>query len=308
MTKKNKMLPSGFYDLLFDDAKKDYYVKNILNGHFFGNGFNMIKPPLLEFKDNFNSAQTECSFSTIDAGSGRDLVLRSDITLQIARLLETRLKDYPLPLKLCYEGDVFVTKNDELYSDRQLTQSGFEIIGCQSDDFLEVIESSIDLTLQMVDRKSVFEISIPDFAKILCDEMGIEYDEDFSGVIKRKNLTEVRNLLDEEAGALFCNIMTNFSDLDFICKQVSKYSNSQKINTCLSKISLAADLIAKKFPEIEVCFDIFGDESGSYHKDVAFKIFCQGYSYPLAKGGIYDVCGMKSVGATFYVNHIRKII
>ena len=308
MTKKNKMLPSGFYDLLFDDARKDYYVKNIISGHFFSNDFNLIKLPLLEFKDNFTSTQTDRSFSTVDTQSGRDLVLRSDITLQIARLLETRLKDYPLPLKLCYEGDVFVTKNDELYADRQLTQSGFEIIGCENDDFLEIIESSVDLTLQMIDRKCVFEISIPNFAKILCDEMDIEYNDDFRDIIKRKNLTEVRKLLDERAGDLFCNIMTNFSDLNFICREVSKYSNSQKINEYLSRISLAADRISKKFPEIELCFDIFGDECGSYHKNVAFKIFCQDYSYPLVKGGIYNVCDMESVGATFYVNHIRKII
>ena len=250
MTKENKMLPSGFHDLLFDEANKDYYIKSVRSNHFLDEGFSIVNTPLLEFRENFTRDQLKKSFSTVDAISGDNLVIRSDITLQIARLLETRLKNISLPLKLCYEGDVLVTKNDELYSDRQLTQSGFEIIGCKENDFLQIVETSVSLVSKLVDKKSTLEISLPGFSKILCDSMNIDYNKKIRDAIKRKNLTDIAKLLDKDAGSLFCDLLTNFTDLHSIVSRVSENNGSQDVLVALSRLSSIKDLVENKYGQI----------------------------------------------------------
>lgn len=307
MTKKEKMLPSGFYDLLFEEAKDDYYIKNALTDYFLDEGFNIIKTPLLEFAENFDSNRLENSFSTVDSASGKSLVLRNDITLQIERLLETRLKDVSLPLKLCYEGDVFVTKNDELYSDRQSTQSGFEIIGCEEGDYLQIIDIAVDLMSKLVNRKLILEVSIPGFAKTLCKSLNVDYSEELQSAINRKNLSDIEGVLGGEVGTLFCALAINFTDLDFIVDKLSLIGASKNITDNLKRLSLVSDLAADNYSNIEICYDVFGDDENSYHSDISFQIFCEGHSYALLKGGKYKVCDLDSVGATFYVNQVKKV-
>ncbi len=307
MTKKEKMLPSGFCDLLFEEAKEDYYIKNSLVSYFLEAGFNIIKTPLLEFAENFDSNRLENSFSTVDVISGKNLVLRNDITLQIERLLETRLKDAQLPLKLCYEGDVFLMKNDGLYSDRQLTQSGIEIIGCNQDDYLQVIDIASDLMSKLVNRKLIFEFSIPGFAKNLCKSLNVEYTQDLQSAINRKNLSDIAKILDGEVADLFCALAVNFTDLDFIADRLSLIGAPKDIIDDLQRLFLVRGLIEDNYSDVEICYNVFGDDENSYHSDIAFQILCEGHSYPLLKGGKYKVCDLDAVGATFYVDQVKNI-
>ena len=147
MIKNNKLLPTGFCDLIFDEAEKNHRNTNSVIELFLSQNFRLIKTPLIEFEDeNFNS---ENSFKTVDAISNKTLVFRNDITLQISRLLETRLKDQKLPLKLCYVGDVLNAQNNGS-DDRQQTQIGVEIIGC--DEMKSILDGVIDLQ-EVIDNK-----------------------------------------------------------------------------------------------------------------------------------------------------------
>ena len=130
---QKQLLPVGFYDLLFDEAEKNHENINTALGGFLKAGYRLVKTPLVEFEDNFSSEQMKNSFRATDVISGKNLIFRNDITLQISRLLATRLKEEKLPLKLCYVGDVLCAKSENLYADRQQTQVGVELIGCDKE-------------------------------------------------------------------------------------------------------------------------------------------------------------------------------
>ena len=128
------MLPIGFYDLLGLEAEVNAESINILLSRFSNYGYNLIKPPLVEFEENWqkNPKLSGFSFKMTDVFSNKTLLIRSDITTQIARLANTKLKDEPLPMRLSYVGDVLKVKNNDLHADRQLTQVGIELIGSDS--------------------------------------------------------------------------------------------------------------------------------------------------------------------------------
>lgn len=308
MVEKNKMLPSGLCDLLFDEANADYRIKQILIEHFLKNNFEIIKTPLLEFADNFNEDQVEGSFSTIDVISGKSLVLRNDITMQIPRLLETRLKNAPLPLRLCYEGDVLIAKNDQLYSDRQMTQAGFEIIGCKEDDYIEVVSNSVALMSQIVDKKLVLELCIPHLHNLINPSLLNSASEDFEDLLKNKSIGVLKKYINEDVCRNFCDLVTNFDDLDLIFDKFSEITSDNLAQEVLNKLFIIRKIVTSSYPNISLCYNIFGDEKKSYHKDISFKFFCEGNAYPLLKGGGYNVCNLESIGATFYINNIRRAI
>jgi ATP phosphoribosyltransferase regulatory subunit len=151
---KKQLLPVGFYDLLFDEAEKNHHNINRVLEAFLKAEYRLIKTPLVEFENNFSADATQNSFRATDVISGKNLVFRNDITLQISRLLSSRLADEKLPLKLCYVGDVLCAKSEDLYADRQQTQVGVEIIGCEEEGSdLQVIEILLTVLKKITEKK-----------------------------------------------------------------------------------------------------------------------------------------------------------
>lgn len=300
-----KLLPVGFYDILFADAKENHKKINLAIDFFLDNDYNLIKTPLLEFADNFSAIDN--SFVVSDVISGKNLILRSDITPQISRLLEQRLKDAKLPLKLCYVGDVLLTKSNELYADRQSTQVGIEIIGSKEEKAnLEIIEVLLKILPKLINKKLLIEFYIPKFAEMLLADLFKETNEDLLKAIRSKDLSAIRKLAGENAN-LISEIALSNDNLEGLSKKILAQTKSKLIASELKRAKDISDLVKKNFTEIQLCYDLFGDDANSYHQDIAFDVFVEDFSYPIAKGGRYLINGLDAVGATIYMNYLRKI-
>ena len=115
----NQLLPEGLKDLLSEEATKEEVATRKFLDNFISYGYKLIKPPLMEYEDTINqgiiSPKDLESFSLMDPNSNRIMNLRPDITSQIARISQTRLKNFPRPLRLIYAGEVLRNKtNDSL--------------------------------------------------------------------------------------------------------------------------------------------------------------------------------------------------
>ncbi len=300
MTKK--LLPVGFYDLLFGEAEKNHQNINAALSIFMQSGYGLIKTPLVEF-ENENDKN---AFRVVDIISGKNLVFRSDITLQIARLLNTRLREVQLPIRLCYVGDVLCAKSEELYADRQQTQVGAEIIGSAAieADF-EIIALLFDTLVNLGLQEMVVSFSLPDFLGIFLQEMNLQDSVELRLMIRQKNISAIRQAFDKKNAEIICNIMLQNRDLQGLATIIKP---TPKIADELQKAQNIASFLAQEFPQIKVCFDLFGDTDSTYHCGVVFDVFCGDFSYPIARGGRYKIETLDAVGATIYMNHLRKII
>lgn len=308
---KKPLLPVGFYDLLFDEAEESYKNVNAVLGEFLQKNYRLIKTPLVEFEDGFSNAQMANSFRTSDVISGKNLVFRNDITLQISRLLSSRLITEKLPLKLCYVGDVLCAKSEDLYVDRQQTQVGVEIIGCEEEksDF-EIIEVSLNALQKLQLQNLLIDFSFPNFLDIFLDEIKIENKEELRKAIMKKNLSEIRNLAKENA-EIISKIAFSNDSLEKLSLEITAKINSPKISNELKRAQKIAEFIAQKFPQITTRFDLFGDQDSSYHLGLMFDIFVGDFSYPIAKGGRYKIArgdeALDAIGSTIYINRLRKL-
>ncbi|HMN03653.1 MAG TPA: ATP phosphoribosyltransferase regulatory subunit, partial [Geobacter anodireducens] len=129
-------LPKGVTDFLPEKADKIGYIEGKIRKVFELWGFRRIITPLLEFEDVIAAGLGDDlkakTFRFDDRQSGKLIAVPSDITPQIARIVATRLRGYPLPHRICYSGRVL--RHAELQSgrSREIFQSGVELIGLDS--------------------------------------------------------------------------------------------------------------------------------------------------------------------------------
>ncbi len=284
------LLPVGFYDLVFEEAEKNHQnINKILDG-FFAKNYRLIKTPLAEFAQNFSTEEIKNSFHLTDLISGKEMIVRSDITSQISRLLSTRLKQEKFPLKICYVGDVLCAKSNELYADRQQTQVGLEIIGCDEEksDF-EIIENLLSAIIDLGIKNPLIEFSFSGFLESFLKQNHIKNSSEIIDAISKKNLSKIHDLCPEKANEIIEIAMNNHLPSKHLPITIKILEN-----------------LSKKFPEAQIRFDLFGDRNSSYHNGIYFDVFSKDFSYPIARGGRYKINEFDAVGATIYMNRIRK--
>jgi len=315
------LLPIGFYDLLTEQAITNHRNTNQILEVFFSAGYQLIKTPLLEFAENFSQESLANSFYTTDSISGKNLVIRNDITLQISRLLSGRLQNTNLPLKICYVGDVFYAKNNELYPDRQQTQLGIEIIGeNQTSTQLDVLNTLLTALYSLKLQNLLISITLPDFMLIFFSEiisklnLNNQQQNFLKQAIYQKDISSItqvikQNNLDIRLVNSLTNLILEQQNFTKITGTLASF-NCPKINEQLHLLQEINLFLQQNFSSLVLTYDIFGDNHFDYHKNIAFDIFCPNFNYAIAKGGCYQVQNslQMAVGATIYANHLRKIL
>ena len=122
--------PWGFRDILPEEAEARERIADAVKGCLRDRGYLPVETPLLEDKRALEDGarQLETPFKLFD-DDGRLLVVRSDNTLPIVRLVSSRMGAGDLPLRLRYEAPVVREQLRYTGSSRQFTQLGFELIG-----------------------------------------------------------------------------------------------------------------------------------------------------------------------------------
>src|SRR3989337_3136710 len=119
-------LPPGVKDFLPGEAEEISRIEAAILSVFKKHGFKRVITPALEYADvlAFGAGETLMSkaLKFIDPATGRVIALRPDITPQVARLIATRMRDEPLPLKLCYTQNAIRYAGGERATAREILQ------------------------------------------------------------------------------------------------------------------------------------------------------------------------------------------
>src|SRR6267378_3731520 len=126
-------LPKGAKIYLPDEAAQKRRVEAELLGVFRKWGYRDIVTSAYEYFDVVSQGTDqdlqERMFKMVDRESGRLLALRADVTPQIARIVATRLREAPKPLRLAYLTNVFRYDEPHVGRYREFYQAGVELVG-----------------------------------------------------------------------------------------------------------------------------------------------------------------------------------
>ena len=130
---RQPQLPKGAKLYLPEEAAQKRVVEERLLGVFRRWGYREVVTPAYEYFDVIAQGTDhelgERMFKMVDRESGRLLALRADITPQIARIVATRMRDEPKPLRLAYVSNVFRYDEPHVGRYREFYQAGVELIG-----------------------------------------------------------------------------------------------------------------------------------------------------------------------------------
>src|SRR5690606_24153914 len=127
-----RMTPRGLKDFLPKDAARKRAVEAALAAAFARWGYAEVITPTVEFFECLALGDgpelVEKMYRLFDR-EGHTLALRPEVTTPIGRIVATRLRDEPLPLRLYYIANVFRYEEPQAGRQREFWQAGVELVG-----------------------------------------------------------------------------------------------------------------------------------------------------------------------------------
>ena len=124
-------IPSGTRDVLPKRRGEVRAITDTLRRVFDEHGYGEIYTPALEYESvlaRADMAEARPAYRVFDE-SGAVLVLRSDMTAPIARVVATRYAESEPPLRFCYFAHTYRGVRPQRGQLRELLQAGIELIG-----------------------------------------------------------------------------------------------------------------------------------------------------------------------------------
>lgn len=308
------LLPAGFHDLLFPDADNKASIMALLVVDLHKFGYELVEPPIIEFENSlFTGAGNELkdqTFRLMDPISHKMMGVRSDITTQIARIAATRLKKSPKPLRLAYGGDVFRVKGEGLYTERQLTQSGIELVGVDSASADAEVILVIITALKKLGLEGIcIDFTLPRLVGIILDDMKYKKDKKAAliDVINKKNVAEIERLAGKNA-----QILIKIASKGITTDELKKIKFPDTARPLCTRLAEVISIIDASCENVNISIDPLESEKFGYHTGIGFTIFAKGAKGEIGRGGRYEIedegGAIAAVGATIYINEILRIL
>ena len=297
MNKKN-VLPEGTRDLILDDCTIKRSLERDIDEIFEKWGYKEVITPTLEFYETFNynsqALREEDMYKFFD-NRGHILVLRPDMTIPIARVVETKFKDTKLPIKLRYTSNVFRVHESLGGKRNEYTDCGVELIGLEDKKSdLEVLVLALDTLKKLGLKDFKLEIGNIGFFNGAFKNLDIneKYKENIGKFIENKNLKNLEDDLEEldikeEYKKFFNKLPWMFGD-----KQVLIDAKKLAFNDEIKKNLEYLEKLYSQLNELgygeNVTFDLGMVPGLNYYTGIIFRGYGEGVGNTLLRGGRYD--------------------
>jgi ATP phosphoribosyltransferase regulatory subunit len=124
-------IPSGTRDVLPEETREVRAITDTLRAVFERHNYGEVYTPALEYESvlaRADMAEAQPAYRVFDE-TGAVLVLRSDMTVPIARVVGTRYGSSEPPLRFCYFAHCYRGVRPQRGQPRELLQAGIELIG-----------------------------------------------------------------------------------------------------------------------------------------------------------------------------------
>ena len=314
-------LPKGVRDFLPLKAAKVEYLQQQLQQVYTAWGFRPVITPQLEFLDvlerGLGDGLRDRMFRFDDRQSGRMLAFPPDMTPQIARIAATRMSELPLPLRLCYSGRVLRHTEQQVGKDRDIFQSGVELIGLDSPEAdAEMIAMAVEALAAVGAEEFTIDIGQVEFFRGVMD--GLPLDSRLAGQVAdsilRKDSSELKLLLEKSAlKESSCEEILSLPRLyggrEVLDRAEAAVSN-ERSRKALDSLAQVLDVLDVYGVLDHVTLDLGELRGLNYHTGITFQGFLSGIGQTVCSGGRYNNLTEKydfsapATGFTFSLLHL----
>lgn len=299
MQNKRLHTPEGVRDIYNDECEKKHYILDRMRQVIQSYGYRFIETPTFEFFDIFGqevgTTPSKDLYKFFDR-EGNTLVLRPDMTPSIARAASKYFPIETEPVRLCYEGNVFINNNSYQGRLKESTQLGVEFIGENSVDADGEIIALVVNNLKAAGLEQ-FQISIGHadlFRQLMkAADFDAEAEETLRDLILNKNFFGVDEFL--ERHQVTDDLRSLFSMLGKMYASPKEWAGMNEIALCFPGVADALSYLQELYELLEVydvtkyvSFELGLISSYSYYTGILFSGYTFGSGEPIVKGGRYD--------------------
>ena len=290
------------------EGVRDYYngecAAKLVTGsklaHVFGlYGFQSIQTPTFEYFDIFNAERGSVASKEMYKFFDRDgetMVLRPDFTPSIARCAAKYFGQEKLPIRLCYQGNIYI--NNLSYQGRlkESTQAGAELIG---DDSLaadaEMLAMVVDCLKSVGLTEFQVEVGQVDFFNGLMEEAGLAEDQirELRSLIESKNRFGVELMLNElslseDLIAAISALPRLFGSAEQVFPEARRLTENPLALAAVTRLEKIYELMKAYGMDKYISFDLGMLGNYRYYTGIIFKGYTYGTGDCIVTGGRYD--------------------
>jgi ATP phosphoribosyltransferase regulatory subunit len=292
--------PQGTESFFLEEAYRHRQLLRMTEDHFASWGYLPVLTPVFDYFETYrpllNRTQEERSYRFPDR-EGELLMLRSDITLFLAKQMGLSLKDAPLPRRVYYADSILRHQEEEDISSDEFFQSGAELIGLSGrEGDLEVLMLLHDLLLAM--RLPTWRMHIGSRA-ILDAVIEGKCDPAIAGELLELRDRDALCRLFSEAGLnhcderaqllLFLGTPQEFSEIsDKLVKACGETPGITEISAAVENLKTLASELSATAPMDNIRIDLSEHGGQPYYTGFTVRAYVEGANSAIASGGRYD--------------------
>lgn len=293
------MLPKGMATFLPDAAVHKRHIEETVLSVFLSWGFREVIPPIFEYLDVITAGMgedlIEKGYKFVDRGNGRMMLLRPDVTPQIARIAAMLMADVQKPLRLCYRANVFRHEEEHAGRARELFQIGGELIGLEGPEAdAEVIAVAIE-ALQRIGLKD-FKIAIGqvEYLRGMMNGIGLSADlqKQIHDAVIRKDRSKLMDVLNRadipgNKSRQITSVLSLFGQEEVI-EQAWSLNSSPACRSSLTRLRSVFRILLSSGWKEHLMIDLSEVRGFDYYTGIIFEVFAKDLGVPLGRGGRYD--------------------
>jgi ATP phosphoribosyltransferase regulatory subunit len=310
-------IPSGTRDVLPQETGEVRAITDTLRAVFDRHGFGEIYTPALEYESVLARAdldEARPAYRVFDE-TGAVLVLRSDMTVPIARVVATRYAESPVPLRFCYFAHTYRGVRPQRGQLREMLQAGIELIGSPAPDGTAEALTLLAAALDAIGLKD-FRIGLGDASLFPALMETLRVDEDArAGLLEalvRRDFVELELRLADagvagEAAELLLDVPQRRGGSELLTDAPAPAVDA------VTGMRRVHELLAPDVAE-RVIFDLGLVRNIGYYTGAVFEVYDPALGAPIGGGGRYDdLLGrfgrpLPAVGFALFVDSVHQAL
>ena len=284
-------IPSGTRDVLPDEMRELRAIVEAVRATFDAAGYGEIATPALEYESVLGRGVLDGvrpAYRVFDE-NGEVLVLRSDMTVPIARVVGTRYAAAELPLRFAYYAHCYRGIRPQRGQPREFLQAGIELIGSPAP---EGTAEAVTVLCRALDAAGLarYRVGLGDAAlyPALLESLGVPAED--------RAL-----LLDELGRGDFVSLETALVELELDDTQVELLLSVPQLRggpdvlhgpagPVADAVAGLRDIHALLEPDVaaRVIFDLGLSRAPGYYTGAVFEVYDPAVGMPIGGGGRYD--------------------
>jgi ATP phosphoribosyltransferase regulatory subunit len=291
------MIPEGMRDVLPPESGQLRAIETTLCRRFAAYGYEEVRTPWLEYAETLEVADDD----TLEAGyrihdqQGHQLMLRTDMTVPVARLAASRYRDKPLPLRFFYVAPSIRPWAPQRSQDGEFMQAGVELLGVRSPQAdAECVALLCDCLAELGVRGYRVALGTVAFYTALVDSLGLA-DEDRGKLLEAladrdypllESIAGKADVSDDALRALWRTL--ELSGTREGLTEARKLASSDAMEEAVDHLVEVRDLVVEAGYGDSVAFDFGLLQDLGYYSGLIFEAYAPGVGLPIASGGRYD--------------------